>query len=56
MNEKFGCESLDNNADGLNFEMVVQVESGGRKVLTTYEVRQMFSSITSECLDIPSAI
>jgi hypothetical protein len=36
MNEKFGCQSVDNNAEGLNFEIVVQVESGGRKELTTY--------------------
>ena len=28
MSGKFGCKSADNNADGLNVDIVVQVESG----------------------------
>jgi hypothetical protein len=36
MREKFGCNSVDNDADGLYFEIVMQVGIGSRKELTMY--------------------
>jgi len=34
MSEIVCCKSVDNNADGLHVEIVVQVGSGGREELT----------------------
>ena len=36
MSEKFGCNSVDNNADGLSVEILVQAAVRGRKELTAY--------------------
>jgi hypothetical protein len=33
MSDNFGCKSVDGNADGLNVESLVQVGSGGQKVI-----------------------
>ena len=35
MSKKFGCKSVDDNADGFNVKGVVQVRSGGTSGMVT---------------------
>lgn len=35
MSKKFGCKSVDDNAEGLNVQSEVQVESGGMPGMVT---------------------